>query len=835
MTLFELHEGEKAYITKVRGIGAFRKRIMEMGFVAGREITVVRKAPLGNPVEYNILGYNVSLRNAEAQLVDIITLEDLRKEIRNEVPPETVEFIDEKFLETHAKRKGKVINIAFVGNPNSGKTSLFNQASGMHERTGNYSGVTIESKEARFFVDGYQINVTDLPGTYSITAYSPEELYVRKYIQDKAPDIVVNVVDASNLERNLFLTTQLIDMDIRVVVALNMYDDMEKNGDKLNYEYLGQLLGMPMVPTVGSRGKGVKELLRKIIDVYEGKDVTSRHIHISYGKAIELAINQIQNVLRIPENKKLTSRISSRFLALKLLEKDEEAQQKIENAHNAKEIKEVVNQQISIIEAFIKEDTETIITDAKYGFIAGAVKETYKAAKKKRIRKSDLIDIIFTHKFYAFPIFLAIMWAIFYFTFTLGAYPMEWIENGIASLGSLVDRSFPDGMLKDLIIDGIIGGVGGVLVFIPNIVLLYFFISLLEDSGYMARAVFIMDKAMHRIGLHGKSFIPLVMGFGCNVPAIMSTRIIESKRDRLITMLITPFMSCGARLPVYILFISAFFENHRGTILFGIYLTGIFFAILTALLLKHAFFRKQDVPFVMELPPYRVPTAKSVLKHMWLNTAAYIKKIGGVVLIATVIIWALGYFPRKQNFSEDFNGQITELQIEMDSPGTNSETALVLQNQINDLELNKKSEQQLSSYIGQIGQFISPVMAPLGFDWKMTCAIIAGIPAKEVVVGTLGVLFPPDVNSVGDHSISERIKNQKQYTGPNKGEPLFTPLIAMSFMLFILIYFPCIGVIATIRKESGKWKYAMFEVFYTTGLAWIISFIVFQVGTLLGW
>jgi ferrous iron transport protein B len=348
----------------------------------------------------------------------------------------------------------------------------------------------------------------------------------------------------------------------------------------------------------------------------------------------------------------------------------------------------------------------------------------------------------------------------------------------------------------------------------------------------MARAVFIMDKAMHRIGLHGKSFIPLIMGFGCNVPAIMSARIIESRRDRLITMLITPFMSCGARLPVYILFISAFFENYKGTILFAIYLTGILFAILTALFFKHAFFKKQDVPFVMELPPYRVPTGKSVFKHMWINSAAYIRKIGGVVLIATIIIWALGYFPRKQEFSIDYATQIAQKEA-LASTATDPALEADFLKEADFLRQQMKSEQQLNSYIGKIGRFITPVMTPLGFDWKMTCAIIAGIPAKEVVVGTLGVLFPPDINSSADQSISERIRNQVILSGPDKGKPLFTPLTAISFMLFILIYFPCIGVIATIRKESGRWKYALFEVGYTTGLAWLVSFAVYQLGSLL--
>lgn len=832
MTLFELEKGEKAYITKVRGRGAFRKRILEMGFVSGREITVVKKAPLGDPIEYNILGYNVTLRNSEAQLVEIITEQEIRKEIIKDTSFQGKESINDSFLKQKAEHKGKIINIAFVGNPNSGKTSLFNYASGMHERTGNYSGVTIESKAAQFNHNGYQINVTDLPGTYSITAYSPEELYVRRYIQDKTPDIVVNVVDASNLERNLYLTTQLIDMDIRVVVALNMYDDLQKNGDKLNFQYLGELLGMPIIPTVGSKGKGIKELLDKVIEVYEGKNATSRHIHINYGKAVEMGIDRIQKAIKQPQNSRLTDRISSRFLAVKLLEKDDESALKIKSLSNKEEIEDIVLQQISIIEAFIKEDTETLITDAKYGFIAGAIKETYKPATKKRIRKSDIIDVLITHKLYAFPIFLGIMWFIFYMTFTLGAYPQTWIENGIGLLGTFIDNNLPEGIIKAFLIDGIIGGVGGVLVFIPNIVLLYFFISLLEDSGYMARAVFIMDKAMHRIGLHGKSFIPLIMGFGCNVPAIMSTRIIESRRDRLITMLITPFMSCGARLPVYILFISAFFPDHKSAMLFGIYLLGVVIAIVTAIFFNKTFFRKHDVPFVMELPPYRIPTAKSVIKHMWLNTAQYLKKIAGVVLIATMIIWALGYFPRREKFTKDYDNKISELSLQLSGKATNNTQDSLIVNEINYVILQKKSEQQQSSYIGELGRFLQPIMSPLGFDWKMTCAVIAGIPAKEVVVGTLGVLFPPETGNE-DQNISERIRNQKHLSGPQKGEPLFTPLIALSFMLFILIYFPCVGVIAAIRKESGRWKYAIFEIVYTTGLAWIVSFVVFQIGSLI--
>ncbi|PID93764.1 MAG: ferrous iron transport protein B [Bacteroidetes bacterium] len=837
MTLFNLRQGEKGIITKVKGTGAFRKRIMEMGFVAGREVSVIKRAPLGDPTEYHILGYNVSLRASEAQLVEVATEEKFRQNGEQElesIPHENGTSDLKKSFKAYARRKKKVINIAFVGNPNSGKTSLFNHASGRHERTGNYGGVTVESKEAHFYHDGYQINVTDLPGTYSITAYSPEELYVREYIRDKMPDVVVNVVDASNIERNLYLTTQLIDMDIRVVIALNMYDELEKNGDKIAIEQLAKLLGMPIVPTVGSKGEGVEALLEQIVAVYEGKSKVSRPIQVNYGRAVELAIDKItKEITTSSDSKDLTDRVSPRFIATKLLEKDAETEERIASLHHAENIKETVNQQINIVSSFMKEDTESIITDARYGFIAGALKETYQPSQKKRMRKSDLIDLIVTHKLYAFPIFLLLMWAMFYLTFTLGAYPMEWIEQGVEWLGEQIHQGMPEGIIKDFLIDGVIGGVGGVIVFLPNIIILYLFISIFEDSGYMARAVFIMDKAMHRIGLHGKSFIPLVMGFGCNVPAIMSTRIIESRRDRIISMFITPFMSCGARLPVYILFISAFFENNQGTILFIIYLSGIILAILSAFLLQKVFFRKEDLPFVMELPPYRIPTLKSILMHVWFNTAAYLKKIGGIVLIASMIIWALGYFPRDVEYTTNYEAKITQLQEEIDhAEGLSMENIATKEKQISSLELMKESEEQRNSYIGKIGTFIAPIMKPLGFDWRMSCAIVAGLPAKEVVVGTLGVLFPPSPGMEAQ-SLPHRIKSQTILTGPNKGKKLFTPLTAITFMLFILIYFPCIAVVATIKKESGKWKYALFEIFYTTGLAWVVSFLVYQVGSLI--
>ncbi|MDP4241089.1 MAG: ferrous iron transport protein B, partial [Bacteroidota bacterium] len=640
MTLLDLTKGEKAIITKVRGRGAFRKRILEMGFVIGKEISIVKKAPLRDPVEYSIMGYNVTLRNSEASMVEIVT----ESEAALLHQSESMGTYEGDFLYQTADASRKVINVAFVGNPNSGKTTIFNAATGLQERVGNYSGVTVDAKESHFKHKNYTFNVTDLPGTYSITAYSPEELFVREYIADKSPDVVVNILDSTNLERNLYLTTQLIDMDIKVVGALNMFDEFENSGDKLDYRQLGHLLGIPFVPTVGSKGKGLEDLYDKIIEVYEDRDMTLRHIHINYGPQIESSIFEIQEKIYMPENQFLFNAISSRFLAIKLLELDKAAEAKANLCSNAQQILQTRDVEGRRIFKELNEDAESLVTDAKYGFIAGALKETLKPNPVTKKRTSDIMDIIITHKIWGIPIFIVFMWLTFWGTFKLGHYPMNWIQIFINFISVQLNQSMADGILKDLLIQGIIGGVGGVITFLPNILLLYLFISLMEDTGYMARAVFIMDKAMHKIGLHGKSFIPLLMGFGCNVPAILSTRIIESKRDRLITMLILPFMSCSARLPIYILLISAFFPYYQGTILFLIYMIGVLLAIGSALFFRKVLFPHPDIPFVMELPPYRMPTVRTLSRHMWHRAEQYLKKIGGIILAASIIVWALGYF-----------------------------------------------------------------------------------------------------------------------------------------------------------------------------------------------
>jgi ferrous iron transport protein B len=814
-TLFDLNEGEEGIILKIKGRGQFRQRLSEMGFVVGKKVTVVRKAPLRDPVEYEIMGYNISLRNSEALLIEV----DVRGKAGEFHPSNGVLFSEDEnspWLE-----KSKNIQVALVGNPNSGKTTLFNFASGSKEKVGNYAGVTVDSKEARYKQSGHTFSIVDLPGTYSLKSYSPEEIYLRNYIFDNKPDIIVNIVDASNLERNLYLTTQLIDMGVQIVIALNMYDELEKKGDALDYVSLGKLLGVPIVPTVSSKGKGIKNLFNKIIEVYENREPVVRHIHINYGTEIEDSIRAIQSNIKIEENRAFTDIISARYLAIELLENDKEFSNSIKRCVNSSEIILTAKEEYLKLEKLFSDPVETVITDLRYGFISGALKETLTISKVERLRKTEIIDNYLTNKYLGIPIFIFFMWLTFFTTFKLGGYPKYWMELGIGKLSELTSNVLPSGIVKDFFIEGILGGVGGVIVFLPNIIILFLFISFMEDSGYMARAVFIMDKVMHKIGLHGKSFIPLFMGFGCNVPAIMATRIIESRRDRMITMLITPFMSCSARLPVYILFITAFFAKNQGSVLFLLYVLGAIFAILSALFLKRVFFRSEDVPFVMELPPYRVPTVRSIIKHVWVRTGIYLKKIGGIILVASVIVWLLTNFPHSVSYSRDYAGEIAK--IEKTEPADRDRAESV-----NKLLLEQKSEKQSKSFMGMIGRSIEPVMKPLGFDWRLSVSILSGLAAKEVVVSTLGVIYQVDYKS-GKTSLVEKIQNQ-QYSS---GKKIFTPVIAFSFMLFILTYFPCVGVVAAIRRESGSWKWAAFTVIYTTTIAWLLSFSFYQIGSLI--
>ncbi|MCK5765801.1 MAG: ferrous iron transport protein B [Bacteroidales bacterium] len=834
-SLRDLGIGETGIITKVRGRGAFRKRITEMGFIKGKEVTVIRSAPLKDPIDYKVMGYEISLRRSEAELIEVVTPGEVPKDLIN---TRFEGVIDADPLANIANEKGKIIDVAMIGNPNSGKTTLFNIASHSRQMTGNYGGVTVDSKLARFKLDGYTFNITDLPGTYSVSHYTPEELFVREHIREKMPDIVVNVIDASNLERNLYLTTQLIDMDIRVVVALNMHDEMLEKGDIFDFEALGKMLGIPFVPTIGTKKKGVNELFRKVIDVFEDKDPDVRHIHINYGQDIEHAIDHLQSIIK--KDTSVPYPAAPRYYALKLLEKDDSVTSVLEKKANYAEIRHDSDREIKKLENLHREDTETLITDARYGFIGGALKETFKAGKKEKGRRSRFVDRYITSKYLSYPIFFLFMWIMFEATFLIGSYPMEWISRLVDITGSELTAIMPEGMIRDLLVNGVIGGVGGVIVFLPNILILFLFISLMEDTGYMARVAFIVDRIMHKVGLHGRSFIPLLMGFGCNVPAIMATRTIESRSDRLVTMFITPLMSCSARYPVYVLIISAFFTKYQGTILFGIYIIGIILAALVALILKKTIFRSTETPFVMELPPYRIPTVRNILRHTWNKGSQYLKKMGGIILLASLLIWLLGYFPRNEEKLSHFNMQSRDISNNYDarvaSNPEDSDMSIRLSEEktlaLDSINRLKEGKRQEYSFIGIIGRFIEPVMRPLGFDWKMTVSLIAGAAAKEIVVSTMGVLY--EVGESGqDVSLISKIREQEYTVGPRKGEKVFTPIAALAFMMFVLIYFPCIAVIAAIKKESGSWKWALFVAGYTTGLAWVVAFAVYQIGSLL--
>ena len=763
MILSELRTGEKAYIVKVKGHGGFRKRIVEMGFIKGQQVEVMLNAPLQDPVKYKVMGYEVSLRRQEAEMIEVST-DELDAETVSE--PQNVAVT--AHYATHSARRN--INVALVGNPNCGKTSLFNFASGAHERVGNYSGVTVDAKEGFAEFEGYRMKLVDLPGTYSLSAYSPEELYVRKQLVEDTPDVIINVLDASNIERNLYLTTQLMDMHLRVVCALNMFDETERRGDQLNIDTLSGLMGIPMVPTSFRTGRGLPELMREVIHIFEsqeGHDNYYRHIHINHGHEIENGIANIQKFLK--GNDLLRLRYSTRWLALKLLEKDSEAERVIRELPEAEQIIEVRDVAVHRVKEETGTDSETAIMDAKYGFIRGALQEAgYEMGTKENTYKvTHQLDALITNRWLGFPIFFFLLYLMFEATFTLGQYPMDWIDEGVSWLGDFVSQNMSEGPLKAMLVDGIIGGVGAVIVFLPQILILYTFISFMEDSGYMSRAAFIMDKLMHGMGLHGKSFIPLIMGFGCNVPAVMATRTIESRRSRLITMLVLPMMSCSARLPIYIMITGAFFSvRYQSLVMISLYFIGILLSVIIARVLSVWVIKGEDTPFVMELPPYRFPTAKAIFRHTWEKGKQYLKKMGGVILVASIIVWALGYFGTM--------GVAPSLE---------------------------------ESFIGLMGKAIEPLFLAQGFNWRLDVSLLAGVGAKEIVASTIGVLY-------GD-------------AGYN-----FSPLTAYAFLLFVLIYFPCIATIAAIKNESGSWRWAFFAACYTTLLAWVISAVVYQVGLL---
>ncbi|MDR1102585.1 MAG: ferrous iron transport protein B [Tannerella sp.] len=819
MRLSELQTGAKGVIVKVTGRGAFRRRITEMGFIRGKEVQVIQNAPLKDPIQYRIIGYDLSLRRNDARLIEVLTPGQEVAAAEQPVATPHAFTVPEDELRSLALDRGKTINVAFVGNPNSGKTSLFNCASGAHEHVGNYGGVTVDAKKAEFKQNGYRFRIVDLPGTYSLSNCTAEEKYVRDHLDNELPDVVVNVVDASNPERNFYLTCQLIDMDVPAVIALNMYDSLERHGDRFDYPSLARMIGIPVVPTNGRTGEGLDALFNRVIQVYEETDPVLRHVHINYGETLEGSIRHIRNLLRA--NSAIEESRSKRCLAIQLLERDRAAEQYIRQLPAHEAILKERDRDVAQLEHLLHTDSETAFADARYGFISGALRETYVPNKLRDVSRTQLIDAVVTHRMLGFPVFLLFMWIMFEATFRLGEYPMNWIETLVESVGAFVQSYLAEGPLKDLLVDGIIRGVGGVIVFLPNILILYAFISLMEDSGYMARAAFIMDKLMHAMGLHGKSFISLIMGFGCNVPAILASRTIESRNSRMLTMLVNPLMSCSARLPVYLLLAGAFFPGQAGLILFILYGSGILLAVVMARLFKRFLIKGEDIPFVMELPPYRMPTARSILIHMWDKAYQYLRKMGGVILIASVIIWFLGYFPRETEQDRHYDEQIAEVSQSLLSSGEKEQ-------KIDELERVKAIEHQQNSYIGRLGQAVQPVLQPLGFDWKISISLLTGMAAKEVVVSTLSVLYTGEDEDAGGAQLTERLKQSRDA----RGNPVFTPLVALSLMFFVLIYFPCIATVTAIVKESRSWKWGLFVIGYTCILAWAVAFAVHQAGRL---
>lgn len=828
MRLSELKTGESATILKVLGHGGFRRRIIEMGFVRGQRVEVGINAPLRDPIEYKIMGYDISLRRTEAHMVVVLSDSEAQELLAHHpqdhpgehchtgkddhaavIEPGTPDPEDDcATIDEVVERRSRTISVALVGNPNSGKTSLFNAISGGHEHVGNYSGVTVGAKVGRLTYRGYRFEITDLPGTYALSAYTPEERFVRHHIAENTPDVIINAVVASNLERNLYLTTELIDINPRMVVALNMFDELEANGSKLDYENLGRMLGVPMVPVEARNNRGIEALLDTVIAVYENQDERVRHIHINQGPIIEQGLQRLNSDLGASRDE-LPKAFPPRYYAMKLLEGDRQIEEQLQSCARFAHWIELRDREAKRITEALGEDVETAFANQKYGFISGALKETHVPGKREQVTATMLIDAFVTHKLWGFPIFFALMWLMFWCTFRLGAYPQEWIDALVGWIGGAVDGVMPAGPLRDLLVDGVIGGVGAVIVFLPNIMILYLFISFMEDSGYLARAAFIMDRVMHRIGLHGKSFIPLIMGFGCNVPAIMACRTIESRSSRLITIMITPLMSCSARLPIYILLTGTFFAANSGLVMLGLYVLGIVLAVITARLMRRFMFPVDETPFVMELPPYRLPTWKTTIRHMWDKCAQYLRKMGGMILIASVVIWFLSYYPRQA-------------------------------------ESAHTSAHYEQSYLGRLGKACEPVFAPLGMDWKASVALLSGVPAKEIIVSTLGVLYSepilePNADSVlidskihyGPNSTPIREQAVGQSDAPDNlaarlaASGDFTPASAIAFLVFILLYFPCIATVAAIGAEVG-WKWAVAAVVYDTALAWGITWLVYR-------
>jgi len=819
VTLAELDINDKGQVAAVHASGEIRRRLLDMGLVKGVKFKVLRKAPLGDPIEIFLKGFNLSLRVKEASTILVEKIGRLgdaspmeKKGAQQHSAPSEPAICSAK---KRARANKKEIRVALLGNPNSGKTSLFNALAGASRRVGNFSGVTIEKHEGTVILDGYAITLIDLPGTYSLTAYSPEELIARNYIIEENPDVVIDVVDGSSLERNLYLTTQVMELEADMIVALNMFDEVEKGKIQIDIKQLQRLLGSHIVPTSATKKTGIQSLFSHIIRVYE-KQIFIKKNKLSYRLEIE---DDICDICALIGAEKQLEKYNSRWLAIKLLENDKEVYSLIKDYPIWIQIEMILQKSLAEFKKKYKSDPEISITEDRHAFIHGALQETVQVSLREKKSVTEKIDAILINRVLGFPIFLATMWFVFQFTFRLGEAPMGAIESIFAMLSTLMSASLPEGLMRAIVVDGIIAGVGGVLVFLPNILLLFIALAFLEGTGYMARAAFVVDKLMHKVGLHGKSFIPMMTGFGCSIPAIMATRTLKNNADRLTTAMIIPFMSCGAKLPVYVLLISAFFSKQAaGNVLFGIYIFGFVVAMISAKIIKTGLFKGESEPFVMELPPYRIPTLQSILMQARSKAFMYLKKAGTIILAASVIIWAASNYPKDSEAIKQYEAQAYV------AVTNQSLSVLQKESEILALKHQLKTKQIEYSIAGRVGKLIEPVIKPLGFDWKIGVALSTGLAAKEVVVSTLSTIY--SVGDIGDGSkdLANRLKN----------DPSFTMATALSLMIFVLLYIPCVAALSVFRKESGSWKWVWIYGVYSISVAWLFSFLVYRMALLFG-
>jgi len=731
----------------------------------------------------------------------------------------------------------KKLTIALAGNPNCGKTTIFNNLTGARQKVGNWPGVTVEKKEGKLKYREYDLNIVDLPGTYSLTPFSIEEITARDFILNENPDIVVNIIDAASLERSLFLAIQIMELGRPALFVLNMADVAKAKGTKIDEKKLSQLLGLPVVFTIGNKNRGIDTLVKTAIEEIKQFEAGKKSRDIRYSKEIEKCISKVETTII---ESKININEALRWNAIKILEDDKIVKNRFQNLaspHLNQDSSQISNNAINKIFQTAKEcrqrvydlfedDFDIVLTDDRYGVIAGIIKESVTELAIKRVDISRNIDLVLTNRFLGIPVFLFFIWAMFQLSFTLGAYPMDWIEMSVSALSSILDQSLPASIFKDLLLDGIIAGIGSIIIFLPNILILFFCIALFEDTGYMARAAFLMDRVMHTSGLHGKSFIPMLMGFGCSVPAIMATRTLESRKDRILTILMIPFMSCSAKLPVYIVLAGSFFAQQAGTIIFCLYFSGIVIAILSGRILRALLFKGEEAPFIMELPPYRMPMLKSLLIHMWDRSKMFLKKMGGVIFVGSIIIWALSSFPGVVSYDVDYSKKNHDIQYDFSQKISQSdkdkteELTHQLDLEIKNIENQKELERVSKSYIGQIGRALEPFFEPIGIGWQASVAIVTGFVAKEVVISTMGVLY-----GVGNDE-GQVLEKALKKSG-------MTALSALSIMVFVLLYVPCFATVTTIYRETSA-KWAGFNLIYTTMVAWSISFLVYQTGILLG-